>query len=381
MGPPTKPRQTPLARLARFWRVKPCCSDAVSHDTGWHGGLTVTTEHANNGTYLAGPRRDGCAMRPETQLLVQPIDRINPGIRRRCGDQKGKQMPPYGEKIIVLGATGKQGGAVVRHLLSGGFTKIHALVRADADLCQLRLDKRITLDIGDLDDGASLDAAMAGAYGVFSVMPLDRYGPEAEIRRGQSVADAASRVGVGHFIYSSSGGADRPEGVPHFRTKYVIEQYVRELGLPASVLRPALLMENFTTFERPRLDGGAAVFRAAVHPKTRRQMVAVEDIGMIAADFLGHPDESIGQTLEIAGDELTGPEVAETYTEITGQPALFEEQPIEEVRAFDADFAAMFDWVNKHSFGADIGKLQELYPRLSTFASWLREHTPGVMPQ
>ena len=102
---------------------------------------------------------------------------------------------------------------------------------------------------------------------------------------------------------------------------------------------------------------------------------------MIAADFLGHPDESIGQTLEIAGDELTGPEVAETYTEITGQPALFEEQPIEEVRAFDADFAAMFDWVNKHSFGADIGKLQELYPRLSTFASWLREHTPGVMPQ
>src|SRR5215469_1069588 len=133
--------------------------------------------------------------------------------------KRGSKMPPYDEKILVLGATGKQGGAVVRHLLSGGFTKIHALVRADADPGQLRLDKRITVDIGDLDDGASLDAAMAGAYGAFSVMPLDRYGPEAEIRRGQRVADAASRAGVRHFIYSSSGGADRPEGVPHFQTK------------------------------------------------------------------------------------------------------------------------------------------------------------------
>jgi len=295
--------------------------------------------------------------------------------------QKEKQMSPFAEKILVLGATGKQGGAVARRLLAGGFTKIHALVRADTDPATSRIDQRITREVGDLDDGVSLDAAIAGAYGVFSVLPLDQNGPGTEIRRGQRVADAASRAGVQHFIYSSTGGADRAEGVPHFHTKYVIEQYVRELRLPASVLRPALLMENFTAFERPRLTGDAAVFSAAVHPATRRQMVAVEDIGIIAADFFGHPDESIGRTLEIAGDELTGPEVADTYTEVTGQPALFQEQPIEEVRAFDADFAAMFTWVTKHSFGADIGKLRELYPGLSTFASWLRQHAPAVVPQ
>lgn len=132
-------------------------------------------------------------------------------------------MIQHDKKVLVLGATGKQGWAVARHLLERGFTNVHAFVRTvDSDQAKLLTGKGIALEIGDLDDSASLDAAMQGAYGVFSIMPLDQHGPEAEIRRGRGVADAAKRAGVQHFIYSSAGGADRSEGVAHFHTKSVI---------------------------------------------------------------------------------------------------------------------------------------------------------------
>ncbi len=288
----------------------------------------------------------------------------------------------HDQKILVLGITGKQGGAVAQHLLEKGFTNVHALVRkADSDHAKLLTHKGIALNIGDLDDSATLDAAMKGAYGVFSIMPLDQQGPEAEIRRGRSVADAAQRADVQHFLYSSAGGADRSEGVAHFHTKYVVEQHVHDLGLPASIVRPALFMENFMSFEHPQLVEGVAVFRVAVHPETRRQMIAVDDIGMMVADMFDRPDTFMGTTLEIAGDELTGPQITDIYARVTGQPARFEEQPIEEVRAFDPDFAAMFTWLNDHGFRADIARLRADYPQLTNFETWLAQHRAAVAPQ
>ena len=285
-------------------------------------------------------------------------------------------------KILVLGASGSQGGSVARHLLEQGFTNVHAFVRtADGGRASLLADRGVTLHAGELDDRGSLDAAMRDAYGVFCVLPLDEHRPEAEIARGRDVAGAAAGAGVRHFVYSSAGGADRADGVPHFHTKYLVEQHVRGLGLPASIVRPALFMEDFATFERPRLVEGVAVFRAPVHPHTRRQMIAVDDIGMVVADMFARPSSFIGQTLEIAGDELTGPQVAGTYAQVTGQPARFEEQPVEEVRAVSPDFAAMFTWLNEQGFRADISGLREDYPRLATFEAWLRQHSAAVAAQ
>jgi uncharacterized protein YbjT (DUF2867 family) len=140
-------------------------------------------------------------------------------------------------------------------------------------------------------------------------------------------------------------------------------------------------MENFMSFERPRLVDGVAVFRVAVHPETRRQMIAVDDIGMVVADLFDRPDKFIGKTLEVAGDELTGPQIAEIYARVTGQPARFEEQPIEEVRAFNPDFAAMFTWLNEQGFRADIARLRADHPGLTTFETWLDQHGAAVAPQ
>jgi len=101
---------------------------------------------------------------------------------------------------------------------------------------------------------------------------------------------------------------------------------------------------------------------------------------MIVTDLLARPDYSIGQTLEIAGDELTGLQMADIYTKVTGQRARYEEQPIEEVQAFNPDFAHMLAWQNDHSLGADIARLRAAYPHLSTFEhsfiiiAWLLWH-------
>ena len=291
-------------------------------------------------------------------------------------------MMQQNKKILVLGATGKQGGAVARHLLAKGFTNVHAFVRtAESPKTRLLTEQGITLELGDLDDLVQLEATMQDAYGVFAVLPLDQLGPEVEIRRGKSVAVAAKSAKVQHFIYSSAAGADRSEGVADFSAKYVVEEHIRALGLPASIVRPAALMENVLTFEHPRLVDGVAVFRVAIHPETRRQMVAVDDIGMIVADLFARPDHSLGQTLEIAGDELTGLQMAEIYTKVTGHPARYEEQPIEEVQAFNPDFAKMLAWQNDHSFGADLAHLRAVYPELTTFEAWLTQHRLAVMPQ
>jgi uncharacterized protein YbjT (DUF2867 family) len=300
----------------------------------------------------------------------------------RVGNVRRTTMTQRDSKILVLGASGSQGGSVARHLLEAGFTNVHALVRTtDGGRASLLTGQGITLHVGDLDDIGSLDAAMQDAHGVFCVLPLDEHGPEAEIARGRNVAGAASRAGVQHFVYSSSGGADRAGCVPHFHTKYLVEQHVRGLGLPASIVRPALFMEDFTTFEHPRLVDGVAVFRAAVRQHTRRQMIAVDDIGMVVAGMFARPSSSIGQVLEIAGDELTGPQVADIYAQVTGQPARYEEQPVEEVRAFSPDFAAMFTWLNEQGFRADISRLRKDYPRLATFETWLRQHSAAVAAQ
>lgn len=221
---------------------------------------------------------------------------------------------------------------------------------------------------------------MQDAYGVFAVLPIDQFGMETEIRRGKSVAEAAKKTRVQHFIYSSAAGADRSEGVADFYAKHVVEEHIRELGLAASVVRPAALMENLLGLP-PQMVDGVAVFRLAIHPESRRQHIAVDDIGMIVADLFAHPDQAIGQTLEIAGDELTGPQMAQIYTKVTGQPARYEEQPIEEVQAFNPDFARMLAWQNTHSFGADIAHLRAVYPQLTTFEAWLTRHRLAVLPQ
>ncbi|QMU68779.1 NmrA/HSCARG family protein [Streptacidiphilus sp. P02-A3a] len=276
-------------------------------------------------------------------------------------------------QILVTGATGRQGGSVARELLERGWA-VRALVRDPRAPAALALAERgAELVRGDLDDQESLRAATRGAYGVFSVQTFATpAGVAGEERQGRALADAAARERVAHFVYSSVGGAERASGVPHFESKAAIERHLEGLGLPATVLRPVMFIDNFAAIGPSPVDG-ELVLSLALAPGTVLQLIATRDIAVFAADAFDDPGAWTGRQLEIAGDELTGPQMAEAFAEAAAAPVRFQELPIERLRAMSEEMALMFDWFNREGYRADLPALRERHPGLTTLRSWLRE--------
>ena len=150
--------------------------------------------------------------------------------------------------ILITGATGRQGGAVARALAGKGF-KMRALTRKpESDAAKALAKTGAEVVHGDLDDAASLEKALRGVWGVFSVQNTWEAGVEKEEEQGKRLAKLAREAGVQHFVYSSVGSAHRKTGIPHFENKWRVEETVRGLGFPSYViLRPVFFMENLTS--------------------------------------------------------------------------------------------------------------------------------------
>jgi uncharacterized protein YbjT (DUF2867 family) len=133
-------------------------------------------------------------------------------------------------------------------------------------------------------------------------------------------------------------------------------------------------MDNFATYNRPVLHDGELVVNLPVRPELPMQMIAVRDIGAFAAIAFDRPDQYLGRTVEIAGDVLTPPQIAETFGRACGLPARFRQTPIEQVRSFDVQLAQMFTFFNEHpSELADLPALRAEHPGLMRLETWLRE--------
>ncbi len=273
--------------------------------------------------------------------------------------------------ILVTGATGNQGGAVARSLAADGWP-VRALVRDSRkhDAREL-VSLGIELVHGDLEDPASLRRALRGIYGVFSVQTWKEKGVDGEVRMGKNLADAARAAGVKHFIYSSVGGADRKTGIPHFESKYAIEEHIRSLELPSTIFRPVYFMYNFNApaMRAAILNGALAT---ALRPDRRLQMLATEDLAAFVRLAVGHPEVYLDNTFELASDELTMPEVAEVFSRVTGKTVQYVQQPIEQVRRFNKDAGRMYAWFNDDGYHADIPALRALHPGLLTLEAWLQ---------
>jgi len=281
--------------------------------------------------------------------------------------------------VLVIGATGQQGGATARQLLDRA-RRVKALVR-DPGSAAARALRAAGADLvaGDLDDPASLRAAMEGVSGVFLVLTMmvgpriSPAGVAAEERRGRAVADLARESGVGHLVYSSLNGADARSGIPYYDSKARIEEHIRALGIPATILRPVSFMDNFATYNRPVLDDGELVVSLAVRADLPMQLIAVRDIGAFAAIAFDQPGQFLGRTVEIAGDLLAPPQIAETFGRVCGLPARFRQTPVEQIRAFDRQLAQMFTFFNEHpSEPADLSALRAQHPGLMSLETWLR---------
>ncbi len=272
--------------------------------------------------------------------------------------------------IFVTGATGHQGSAAVRHLLEAGY-KVRGLTRdPDSPRGEALRELGAELVAGDLDDPLSVRNSLTGCYGVFAVLTWVEEGPAGEIKQGRNLADAAKAEGVQHFLYSSVCGADRNTGIPHFESKATNERYMRSIGLPLTVLRPVYFMENFNAPTARRLisEGNLVM---ALSPDKPLQMVSVEDVGFLAAIILDNPEDWAGRTVDIAGDSLTMPEVAERFSASIGRKVFFRERPLQDLKRIDSERYLMMKWLNEVGYDADIEAIRQVHPTLMDLEQWL----------
>jgi uncharacterized protein YbjT (DUF2867 family) len=273
--------------------------------------------------------------------------------------------------ILVTGATGQHGGALARLLLAKG-RQVRALTRkTDSPAANELRSRGAELAIGDFEDRASLERAMRGVDAVYLMATPFGGGFEAEIRQGTIAADVAGAAGVSHLVYSSVSDADRQTGIPHFDSKYVIEQHVQGLGIPYTIIAPAYFMENLDL--RSVREGRLAM----PMPATRQlQQTALVDIAGFAALVLERGEPFFGKRINIASDELSGREMAAILTDVAGRSVTYVEVPLDRVRAGSEDLALMFEWFDRVGYSADIAALRREDPEVGwrTFESWARTH-------
>ncbi|ARV57268.1 NmrA family protein [Nostocales cyanobacterium HT-58-2] len=276
--------------------------------------------------------------------------------------------------ILVTGATGQQGGAVARQLLQRGF-RVRTLTRnPEKPASRMLFEQGAEVVQGDMDDIASLERALEGAYGVFSVQNFFDAGYEGEIRQGIALANAAKTAGVQHFVYSSVGSAQYNTGVPHFESKWQIEEYVRQVGIPYTVFRPVAFYYSWNSpaTRNSILNGTWAL---PLSPNTRLQQLSEDDYGVFVAMALENPDNWIGRSVDLASDEPTMLEMAESFSRVINQPVRYVQLSWEQFNQFAGEeLTIMMKWLEEVGYSADILALRQEYSELSTLEHYLRTH-------
>jgi uncharacterized protein YbjT (DUF2867 family) len=279
----------------------------------------------------------------------------------------------FPRSVLVTGATGQQGGALARHLLSQGYRVIALTRRLGAPAAQALAALGAELAVGDFEDPASIEAAARRADTFFAMATPFESGIEAEIHQGMNLVDAAKRAGVRHFIYSSVAGADRLTGIPHFDSKHQVESYVRRSNLPYTIVAPTFFMENFTgSMFREGLEAG--VLTLGLSPTRGLQMVAVEDLAHFIGRVIATPEDFFAERIDVASDEVTGQQAADLLSYVSGHRVHYQQIPLSVIARQSEDLARMYEWFEQVGYHADILTLRHEYPRVGwhTFEEWAR---------
>lgn len=298
--------------------------------------------------------------------------------------------------ILVIGATGKQGGAVVDALMAQNDEYTIISVTRDPRSMRVanRIDKTPSINFikGDLDDipkifeDAQKIIAPAKIWGVYSVQASMGKGVtfEGEIRQGKGMIDESINHGVTHFVYSSvdRGGDEKSweaqTPIPHFQTKYHIDRYLRDATKPGSkgesmgwtILRPVAFMDNLA----PGMPTSVflTAMRNTMGEEKKMQWVSTSDIGYFGALAFQKPDEFNRQAISLAGDELNFKELSQSFRNATGKPVGTTYSFFGSILKFMvAEVATMLNWFASDGYGADIAKLKEINPNMMDMETWI----------
>ena len=300
--------------------------------------------------------------------------------------------------ITIFGATGAQGGGLARSILAdpNGPFAVRAVTRdVDSDAARSLADAGAEVVAANLDDAAAVERAFAGAYGAYCVTFFwAHFSPERELSEARLMAQAARAAGLQHVIWSTLEDTrrwmqlDDPRmptlmgryKVPHFDAKGEADQFFRDAGVPTTFLLTSFYWDNLIFFgsgPKPAADGKLDF----VLPMGQAKLpgIAAEDIGRCAHGIFRRGGDLIGQTVGIAGEHLTGAEMAAALTHALGREVRHLDVPPDVYRGFGFpgadDLGNMFQF--KRDFNADFCAVRSveasraLNPRLQTFAQWL----------
>ena len=272
-------------------------------------------------------------------------------------------------KILVTGATGQQGGTLAKLLLQKNH-KVYALVRNIQSSAAQELKKEgANLVKGDLNNFDSIEQAVNGVDSIFLMGTPFEDGIEGEIRRGKMMADIAKEKSVKHLVYSSVANANRNTGIPHFESKYKVEQHIQNLGIPFTIIGPTFFMENL-------LGSGLEQGQLALplSPSSILQQSALQNIAEFSDLVLEHSKTFLNKRIDIASDEVTGEQATKLLSIELGRTIRYVHIPIDRVREGNEDLARMFEWYEKVGTGIDIPSLHQEYPQVNwlSFKDWTK---------
>lgn len=306
--------------------------------------------------------------------------------------------------IAVTGATGAQGGGLVRAILadkSGEFAVRGITRKPDGEKAQALAKLGVEVVAGDLDDAGSLTKAFQGAYGAFCLTNFwEHFSPEKETAQGQALAQAAKSAGVKHAIWSTFEDTRQTfpladtrmptlKGkykVPHFDAKAEANHFFTDLGVPTTFLFTSFYWDNLIFFGMGPKKGPDGKL-AFVLPMGTKKLpgIAAEDIGKCVFGMFKRPD-LIGKTVGVAGEHLTGAEMAASLSHALEQPVAYNAVTPEIYRGFG--FPGADDMGNMFQFKAetesaycgvrDLAMCRLLNPELQTFAKWLSKNKSRI---
>ena len=272
-----------------------------------------------------------------------------------------------GLPILVLGATGGQGGAVADALLAHG-VRVRAMVRRpDAPKARRLSERGVEILAGSLDDRTALGAAMRGADAVFALTTPFEAGVDAEIAQGRAIVATAADAQVPHLVFSSVAGANQHTGVPHFDSKAIIENELAASGLSYTVTAPTYFFDN-ALGGSDRIHAG--ILDLPLPPDHPLQQLARPDLGAFVAKVLRSPESYVGHRVELASDAVTPMQMAEALSVAVGRPVRVEQTPLESIRS--PDMYAMWRFLNGPGYRVNIQVLRRANPDIAwtSFADW-----------
>jgi uncharacterized protein YbjT (DUF2867 family) len=245
-------------------------------------------------------------------------------------------------KVLVIGATGNQGGHVARLLLQKGHGVTAFTRQAQSHAAQNLANLGARIVTGDLNDRTSVERAAEGVDAIFAMgTPFE--------------------------------AANRNTGIPHFESKWVVEQHIARIGVEAAIVAPVYFMENLLAFQKQRLQEG--YYATPLRADLKLSQIALNDLAGFAVLALENKQRFVGKRIDVASDDLTGAQAAAILAKVLGKPINYFQVPLEEIRKMSEDLMKMYEWFDRVGYHLDIAGLHGEYPEVGwhTYEAWVRE--------